>query len=485
MQRQVEFEQVQGIVRYGYRKLTECCFLLLRVQDAGAAKQWLRSAPVTSAEPLAEAPVTALQVAFTHGGLQNMGCPPDLLSQFSMEFQGGLGQNEARARLLGDTGSSAPDHWDWGSGANSADVLLMLYARPGRLADWKRSLQSQQFAQAFRVVAELNTADMDGVEPFGFPDGLSQPEIDWDRRRTPPAIEDTYTNRTALGEFLLGYPNEYNHYTTRPLLTPNDASAELLPAAEDEPGLRDFGRNGCYLVLRTLQQDVAGFWNFVRTQTRSNGGAEELAAAMVGRRKGGAPLAASEVPAPGEGPADSLNRFSFSADPDGLQCPFGAHIRRVNPRNGDLPSPPATGLQRLLTLLGLQGKTLQSDAKASSRFHRILRRGREYGSSAGGAAGLHFICLGANIARQFEFLQSAWIMSTRFDALAGESDPLLGNREQPPGSDRTDLFTLPTAQGLNRVITDMPRFVTVRGGAYFYLPSLPALRYIAAAGSGY
>ena len=480
MERQVELEQVQGIVRYGYRKLTECCFLLLGVEDAAAARQWLRSAPVTSAQPLADAPATALQVAFTHRGLRKIGCAPELLGQFSMEFQGGLAENEARSRLLGDTGSSAPEQWQWGAGGNSADVLLMLYARPGTLAEWKGRIQSPPFQQAFRVVAELSTADMDGVEPFGFPDGLSQPEIDWERQRTPPAIEDTYTNRIATGEFLLGYPNEYKHYTTRPLLPPEDPAAANLPMAEDEPGKRDFGRNGCYLVLRTLEQDVAGFWTYVRTQTASDEEAEALAAAMVGRRKDGTPLARTEAPAPGVDSADRLNRFSFGADPNGLQCPFGAHIRRVNPRNGDLPSPPTTGLPRLLTLLGLEQKTLQSDAKASSRFHRILRRGREYGPPADAALGLHFICLGANIARQFEFLQSAWIMSTRFDALAGESDPLLGSREQPPGSDRTDIFSRPTEQGLSRVVKDMPRFVTVRGGGYFFLPSLPALRYIAA-----
>ena len=92
---------------------------------------------------------------------------------------------------------------------------------------------------------------------------------------------------------------------------------------------------------------------------------------------------------------------------------------------------------------------------SSVRFHRILRRGREYGPGAVARRtrsppappddperGLHFICLNANISRQFEFLQNAWMMSTKFSGLTGESDPLLGNREPIPGCPVTDDFTI-------------------------------------------
>ena len=88
----------------------------------------------------------------------------------------------------------------------------------------------------------------------------SQPWIDWNgsrQVRQPATIE--YTNVSALGEFLLGYPNEYGYYTDRPLLDPGDDPANLLPLAEDKPGKRDLGRNGTYLVLRDLSQNVADF----------------------------------------------------------------------------------------------------------------------------------------------------------------------------------------------------------------------------------
>ncbi len=487
MMKPVEVDQVQGIVRFGYGKLTECCFVLVTIQDVAAARLWLASAPVTSAVALPEAPQTALQLAFTHTGFRNLGFAPELLAQFSAEFQTGA-ENRSRARLLGDVGSSAPEQWEWGNETRAVDVLVMMYARPGMLEGWKRAVQTTGWAKAFRVVTELTTTNLDGIEPFGFPDGISQPELDWKRQRIPPKIEDTYTNHIALGEFLLGYTNEYGRYTDRPLLPGNEASAEFLPHAEDHPELRDFGRNGCYLVLRTLEQDVEGFWRFLREHAESDMAAEALAAAMVGRTKDGEPLAdLTNTPVSGVDFEDRKNRFDFAADPDGRRCPFGAHIRRANPRNGDLPSPPVTGIQRMLTLAGLENKTLHSDAKASSRFHRILRRGREFASSRSedpsgvrsAVQGLHFLCLNANLARQFEFLQSAWIMSTKFDALTDESDPLLGSREPIAGAGATDSFSTAGPQGSRQTFTGLPRFVRVRGGAYFFLPSLPAIQYLA------
>ncbi len=101
------------------------------------------------------------------------------------------------------------------------------------------------------------------------------------------------------------------------------------------------------------------------------------------------------------------------------------------------------------------------DMVASTRFHRLLRRGREYGPEVVASqrleptqpgeqpTGLHFICLNANIGRQFEFIQSAWLMDAKFDGLSGESDPLLGNREPVAGAP-TDSFTLPDSAGVRR-----------------------------------
>ncbi len=131
----------------------------------------------------------------------------------------------------------------------------------------------------------------------------------------------------------------------------------------------------------------------------------------------------------------------------------------------------------------------RSDLVAAVRFHRILRCGREYGSfltqedalrpaATEEDRGLRFICLNANITRQFEFVQNAWLARTKFDGLTGESDPLLGNREPIPGCPATDTYSIPQPGSVAKRLTRLPQFVTVRGGAYFFLPGIRALRYL-------
>ena len=494
MTNQVDFRQVQGLVRFGYARLTEASFLLLTIRDAAAARAWLRSAPISNAVACEVTPTTALQIGFTREGLEHLGLPQSVLAGFSIEFRSGMSGTAGRSRLLGDIGKNNPEHWNWGAPGKIPHVLALIYAQSGHLSAWSETVKAAHWLAAFDLLACLPTSNLGGFEPFGFMDGISQPALDWERKLSPSGDQLTYTNEVSLGEVLLGYPNEYDRYTDRPLVSTDDPLARGLPMAEDTPDARDLGRDGCYLVLRTLEQDVQGFWRFVDAQTASQPEQREtLAAAMVGRRRDGTPLVPlSTDPMPGvESKVATQNQFTFDSDTNGTNCPFGAHIRRANPRNADLPTPPVHGLGRLLRILGLGTESLRGDAKASTRFHRILRRGREYGSrmsveealapDAGtGAHGLHFICLVANIARQFEFLQNAWLMSTKFDAMTDESDPLLGNREPLPGAAPTDTFSIPREGGARDRISGMPQFVTVKGGAYFFLPSLSALRYLSA-----
>ena len=324
------------------------------------------------------------------------------------------------------------------------------------------------------------TARRDGREPFGFLDGLSQPELDWAGTRTPGGLADLdYGNAIAVGEFLLGYPNEYGLYTARPLLD-RDAGG-LLPEAEDQPGMSDLGRNGAYLVIRQLEQDVDGFQAFVKAH-----GGEALAEAMVGRKlASGEPLATmSKSPIRGVGPdADDLryNAFTFDSDALGRLCPYSGHIRRANPRTGDIPGGDQGFLKMLVSMLGF-GVDRRADTIASSRFHRILRRGRKYGAP-GGPQGLHFVALNANLSRQFEFVQGAWLSSPKFGGLTAEQDPLLGSRQPLETGQPTDAFRQPQTDGPCRELDGLPQFVTVKGGAYFFMPGLRALRWIAQGGA--
>ena len=191
------------------------------------------------------------------------------------------------------------------------------------------------------------------------------------------------------------------------------------------------------------------------------------------------PTSGRVTPIEGNDPAKALNAFTYRDDPHGLRCPLGAHVRRANPRNADLPPGRPGLLSWAERTLGFDADALAKDLVASTRFHRLLRRGRAYGERGAGAQGLHFICLAASIGRQFEFVQAAWIAGAHFDGLSGESDPLLGSREAARDGSPTDGFSIPQAIGPARRLDALPQFVSVRGGAYFFLPGLRALRVLA------
>ena len=489
-----DYSDVQGLAAFGYGKLVEASFLLLRVRSADAARAWIAAAPVSTAEFRDTAPDTALQIAFTPSGLRALGIPEAVIAGFSAEFVQGIAGEANRTLRLGDIGWSDPARWVWGGPGSAVDVVVMLYAKQN-LEAWQNEIRKVPWSDAFEIVTALSTSDMGGHEPFGFTDGVSQPEFDWKREQPFTATTLAYNNRIALGELLLGYPNEYGKYTDRPLLDPAaDPQNELLPA-EDQPARKDLGRHGTYLVLRQLEQDVRGFWQYLNHAAGDD--PEEryrLGAAIVGRHLDGEPLippSKEKIPGVTEKPGTPRNAFTYDNDPAGHQCPFGAHVRRANPRNADLFGHPADPISRLGSRLALPRPRMQDDLTASTRFHRILRRGREYGprlqpddamqpAPAGDPPrGLQFACLCANLSRQFEFVQNAWLMSTKFNGLTEESDPLLGNRSAVGDCPVTGNFSIPREGKLARRLAVVPQFVTVRGGSYFFMPGLRALRYIA------
>lgn len=479
-----DFADIQGLVHSGYGSLTAASFLLLRITDRLAASAWLVDAPVTTA---AERHVSqVLQVAFSANGMKALGLAEAVLAGFSPEFLAGMAGDEARSRRLGDIAANAPSRWRWGS-QHVPDVMVMLYASSSGLPAWRERIATEAFRQAFEVLQELPTSHMGGREPFGFVDGISQPRIDWRAQRVPNL---DYGNLISIGEFVLGYQNEYGLYTDRPLLDPAVPGAMELPQAEDDAARQDLGRNGSYLIARELQQDVRSFWRFMATQATDSVAMVRLAEAMVGRRMTGEPLVPGSHQTSGVDSSDiALNGFTYDDDKDGLRCPFGAHIRRANPRTSDMPGGQQGLISRLTRMLGIFHSNLQEDLIAASRFHRLLRRGREFGrlvspeeamlpDAPDPASGLHFICLNANIARQFEFVQNAWLMSAKFGGLNGESDPLLGHRMPFPAEGSTDNFGIPRPNGVSRRICALPQFVTVTGGGYFFLPGVRALRFI-------
>jgi deferrochelatase/peroxidase EfeB len=186
---------------------------------------------------------------------------------------------------------------------------------------------------------------------------------------------------------------------------------------------------------------------------------------MVGRWPEGSPLALA--PDRNDPALEEANDFGYHVDPRGARCPVGAHIRRANPRDSLDPRP---GSDRSLAI---------------NRRHRLLRRGREYGppltidealrgeDADGEERGIHFICLNGNIARQFEFVHDTWLNSPKFAGLYDDSDPLVSPSRPYGGT-----FTIPS-EGVRERVTGVPRFVSVKGGAYFFLPGIAATRYLA------
>jgi Dyp-type peroxidase family len=455
----LELDDIQGLVARGYGTLRAAVFVLLRIDDPAAARAWLGdlASEVATAERGDRS--EAVHIALTHSGLRGLGLPEASLAGFPDEFTGGM-TTDHRRRILGDVGENAPERWRWGGPANPVDAVLLLYAEDqaqlGTLAE-RLAGPAVLRAAGLAEVQRLDSSPLEGTEPFGFRDGISQPLI---AELGPPDRPGPPLHTVRAGEFVLGYQNQYGQVAESPTVAAAQDPGRVLPRTGD-PERADLGRNGSYLVLRQLAQDVEGFRRFVDQASRVDGQADpdagaRLAAKMVGRWPNGAPL--TRAP---DHPADDLadaNDFGY-ADGDGAGhgCPLGAHIRRVNPRDAlDPESGPEQSLR-------------------SSNRHRLLRRGRAYGDPADpGERGIHFICLNANIARQFEFVQHTWLNNPKFAGLYDDTDPLVA----PHQGDAGRTFTV-QARPLRQRVTGLPAFVTVKGGAYFFLPGLRALRFLA------
>jgi deferrochelatase/peroxidase EfeB len=532
----IDYRDIQALVRFGHGHLPQARFYLLQVADAAKAREWIAANAERVTHALGgEKPECALHVAFTCQGLVALGVPQEAIEDFSLEFKSGMVEPN-RSRRLGDVEANTPENWAWGvPGKSYPHALVMLYAKDEEsLAEWETRVTAAPWSEAFCHLYDLTTEHKDELEPFGFVDGVSQPALDWERAK-PARLRNTteYTNLSALGEFLLGYPNEYGRYTDRPLLDADDKRARVLPLAEDVPGKRDFGRNGTYLIVRDLGQDVAGFDEFIKAKSPPPKRERDLRTAMSGRvpadialipdfppqptkdekaksepssrvwERGrppwnaphavydpeaiippgapGTPLSENDIEGIGPKLKDIwLDRFTFQQDPDGVTCPSGAHIRRANPRNADFPEGTRGPIGRLMRLLGFDRRHTHDDLLSSTRFHRVLRRGRDYVETSDGNVrkGLRFICLNANISRQFEFVQVSWLANAKFNAL-DEDDPLLGVRAKSREGAPVDRFTRRDDNGIPCRLHGLPQFVTVHGGAYFFLPGIAALRYIA------
>ena len=465
----LEAHSIPTLVFGGRKRLPYSASLLVRLEGGPAhARAWLAGiAPqVTHGADRGAEEVLALALAASALGPDRLALTPGDLATFSPAFLNGMSA-PPRARALSDVGVSAPEGWAWGGPVHPVDALLVLYDKyDWRLRDRLKAMAAGLGDFGHTVVStvrHLPLANGRMSEPFGFTDGVSQPLV----RGIDPAGADPSATLHEAGEFVLGYRDNRGFLPPSPSVAAARDPGGLLHRLED--GRHDLGRNGTYLVARQLDQDVGAFQAWldeaaarVCAGTSSlaavpPGLAQELIAAkLVGRWRNGS--ATAQHPAfPG---VHDRNDFLYgSVDPSGLGCPLGAHTRRANPRDSFAP-----GSDQQLAL---------------TNRHRVLRVGRQYAATEpDGKPGLMFMCVNADIGRQFEFIQQTWLMGRNFHGLDGERDALMR-----PDGHKPCIFTIHTPHGPLRLPLQQS-FVTVRGGEYFFMPGREALHVLTADAPG-
>lgn len=376
-------------------------------------------------------------VAFTWTGLRAIGVGEDTLAGFPMEFREGMA---ARADILGDTGSNAPEHWVGGLAGDDLHALVILFSRTDEQCRASIAEHDKLLART-EGVRSLSYLDLNATPPFnyahdhfGFRDRLSQPVLKGSGEEPTPGSGEPL----EPGEFILGYPDEAGPGPALP------RPAELC-------------RNGSYLAYRRLREHVGLFRDYLRERSDSAQDQELLAAKFMGRWRSGAPLVLAPDRDDPELGADPMRNNDFDygeMDPFGYACPLGAHARRLNPR----------------------------DTAHNMNRRRMIRRGATYGPALPDGApedgvdrGIAAFIICADLVRQFEFAQNVWINDKTFHELGNEHDPICGTQ------DGTLDFTVPK-RPIRTVHRGLPAFTTLTGGAYFFLPGLGGLDYLAKQG---
>jgi Dyp-type peroxidase family len=465
---ELELHDMQGILIRGYGSLKEANYLLLRFEEGQLARSYLQNIYQFITNGLAKPLEQAINLALTPSGIKKLGIKESDFNTFLREFKEGMTESH-RQFVLGDEGEFSPQQWKWGNPeGKQMDALLMVFAHEHeRMEELLEREKSRMEKFGVELVEILPTALLrDHKEHFGFRDDISQPLIR--ELAKSPAPEEF-----PAGEFFLGYKNLYNEHPLSPSVAEKEDPTGLLPVSYEDPTRKDLGKNGTYMVFRQMEQQVGEFWEYMREQTHSKKDAILLASKMVGRWPDGSPLTLCPN---NPNPEQSMeNKFNYwKEDKEGLKCPIGSHIRRTNPRD------------HLVT---------ENSAKDSNEMvakHRMLRKGRPYGppleptidplemmmkADDGKERGLHFICLVSDIRRQFEFVQNSWVNFHKFGGLDNDADPIIGHHYQE-GDLRTDEFSIPHYPVRKKFIK-LPNFTKVRGGAYFFVPGMRAIKFLA------
>jgi Dyp-type peroxidase family len=416
--------------------------VLLRVDDPRAGRELLRrlTPHVDSAAGWWEAANAWLAIGISYTGFEALGVPHDSLQSFPEAFRVGMA---ARARQLGDEGVNDPKNWELPFSTGEVHIGLSAFSDSEEKRRHVLAIAREQY-ESFSGLSVLHTQDFGAqpgdLNPLGYKDGIDQPAIEGSGVAPLPG----QGRPIKAGEFILGYPGEAG-----------------VPLPMPQPDV--LGRNGTYVGLRKYQSRVGAFNRFLRANGTTDEERELLAAKLVGRWRSGAPLTLApdvDNPALGRDPQRN-NDFNYANDPRGRQVPFGSHIRRMNPRD--------TELARLTDV----------------NVHRLIRRGTTYGAPYDPNAlseaddetprGAYFLFISAKAMATIEFLQQEWINDGNFIGAGNERDPIIGRQEEGA------TFTIPK-QPVRRRVRGIDTFNVLRGGQYFFMPSLSALRWLGGLG---
>lgn len=532
MARTLDLSDIQGhVIRaYGRFSFPVARYFFLRFTDGAAGRRFIGAVlpEITTGRRWETKPQVALNLGLTFYGLYALGLPTRTLQAMPPEFVDGM---KARAHILGDrdptlTAAEQPGwdrNWDpiwrdneaWTSREVHAWVGMNAQVQEGTdqpvpdleaRTQWLRDLcgagvqiiarNGADGTAEYQAATALFATLPDGrktptpQEHFGFTDAIGDPVFHGQsdalemRERVTGRGEwmgaKTGWQPLAAGEFVLGHPDE---------------AQELPPSAPPA----SFMRNGTFMAYRKLHQNVGSWRGYFAGQAATYasvmGGTEAEAqvtmkAKMVGRWPDGIPLAHAGTHAawlaertrlglddPVNG-ADNLRKYLGSArvsdfrygdDMHGYDAPNTCHIRRVNTRDylDPLNDPDAANPNATTQL---------------NRRRRILRRGLPYGDNRLGAGddateqGVILMALCGSLFRQFEFVQQQWI-NYGLDFNAGNlTCPLVGDHRT---HNRFVIPSRPDSGNPPFICAHLPTFVETRGGEYFFLPSLTALRMIA------
>lgn len=438
----LEFDDIQHILLTRTPALTGR-YEFLSFRNPGAGRAWLAGMleKVKSAAQVRaslEEDRSWVTVAFTWNGLRALGVDEASLATFPEEFRQGM---VARAAMLGDTGQNHPDNWVGGLASPDLHAVAILFASDG--AECARCVaEHDKLVARCAGVEVLSSLELEATPPydyahdhFGYRDRLSQPVIEGSGDEPTPGSGAPL----KAGEFILGYPDEAGP-----------------PANLPQPGM--LSRNGSFMAYRRLEEHVGTFRRFLREHGNTPEEQELLAAKLMGRWRSGAPLVLApnhDDPDLGADPQRN-NDFNYKEmDPHGYAVPLGSHMRRMNGR----------------------------DMAENMNRRRMIRRGATYGpplpegaTDDGVERGIAAFIICASLIRQFEFAQNVWANDKNFHELGNERDPIIGNQ------DGTLEYKIPK-RPIRKTIAGLPAFTTLRGGAYFFLPGIGALRYLATLGN--